>query len=284
MHQTAWRPARRKASPFVSELPYAIIEAQLPHATLSCNVQPLTVERAAKPIAARMMRSSRHQSTTSREIVRTHHWSDWAGVACFTALAALLWRRSPEFGIAVLPILCYELVVASSFLLRGPPRRTARGVLPRAVAYAHSFLPMVFLELTGRFRPEWLAPAADPVAKGVGVALWLIGVSVGFWPLWHLRRAFSIEPEARVLVTSGPYRWARHPIYAMYLLINAGLWLRHPSLPFAIVLLGWLGLLLLRVRAEERVLTEAFPEYAAYRRRVGAFGPKPAALLRAREA
>jgi protein-S-isoprenylcysteine O-methyltransferase Ste14 len=70
----------------------------------------------------------------------------------------------------------------------------------------------------------------------------------------------------------------------MYLLINAGLWLRHPSLPFAVVLLAWLTLLLLRIRAEERVLTAAFPEYAAYRRRVGAFGPKLASLLRTREA
>jgi protein-S-isoprenylcysteine O-methyltransferase Ste14 len=216
--------------------------------------------------------------------VRTHHWSDWAGLACFTALAALLWRRSPEFGLAVLPALCYELLVAASFVLRRPPARTAQGWMPRAVAYAHSFLPMVFLELAGRFRPEWLAPAEEPALRAAGVVLWFAGGVMGFWPLWHLRRAFSIEPQARVLVTSGPYRLARHPIYAMYLLINAGLWLRHPSLAFGVVLLVWLGLLLIRIRAEERVLTEAFPEYSAYRRRVGAFGPRPGALLRAREA
>ncbi len=218
------------------------------------------------------------------ENVRTHHWSDWAGLACFTTLAALLWRRSPELGLAVLPALCYELLVAASFVLRRPPARTAQGWMPRAVAYTHSFLPMVFLELAGRFRPDWLASAEEPAFRAAGIGLWLAGAVIGFWPLWHLRRAFSIEPQARVLVTSGPYRWARHPIYAMYLLINGGLWLRHPSLPFAVVLLAWLGLLLIRIRAEERVLTEAFPEYAAYRRRVGALGPRLGALLRAREA
>lgn len=216
--------------------------------------------------------------------MRTHHWSDWAGLACFTALAWLLWRRSPEFGIAVLPVLCYELLVAMSFLLRQPARRTVSGFVPRTIAYAHSFLPMVFLELAGRFAPQWLAPTADPVARTAGVGLWLVGACIGFWPLWHLRHAFSIEPEARVLVTSGPYRWARHPIYAMYLLINAGLWLRHPSLAFGLVLLAWLFLLVWRTRAEERVLLAAFPEYASYRERVGAFGPKLWARLGAREA
>ncbi|MGH7517786.1 MAG: methyltransferase family protein [Gemmatimonadales bacterium] len=218
------------------------------------------------------------------ETVRTHHWSDWAGLACFTALAGLLWRRSPELGLAVLPALCYELLVAASFVLRYPPARSARGWLPRTVAYAHSFLPMVFLELAGRFRPEWLAPAGEPALQAAGIGLWLAGAVIGFWPLWHLRRAFSIEPEARMLVTSGPYRLARHPIYAMYLLINTGLWLRHPSLPFAVVLVVWFGLLLIRIRAEERVLSDAFPEYAAYRRRVGAFGPRLAGFLRADEA
>ncbi len=230
-----------------------------------------------------MMRSA-GRSWPEPDTVRTHHWSDWAGLAAFTGLAVLLWRRSPEFGLAVLPVLCYELLVAVSFVLRGPATRRASGLVPRAVAYAHSFLPMVFLELAGRFHPEWLAATENPVLRVAGVGLWLAGAVLGFWPLWHLRRAFSIEPEARILVTSGPYRLARHPIYAMYLLINGGLWLRHPSVPFAVVLLIWLVLLMSRIRAEERVLADAFPEYAAYRRRVGAFGPRPGALLRAREA
>jgi protein-S-isoprenylcysteine O-methyltransferase Ste14 len=143
---------------------------------------------------------------------------------------------------------------------------------------------MLFLEVASRFSAEWLAPTDNALARTAGVAFWLVGACIGFWPLWHLRKAFSIEPEARVLVTSGPYRWARHPIYAMYLLINAGLWLRHPTLPFALVLLAWVVLLLLRIRAEEQVLLAAFPEYRIYRERVGAFGPKPRAFLSTREA
>jgi protein-S-isoprenylcysteine O-methyltransferase Ste14 len=92
--------------------------------------------------------------------------------------------------------------------------------------------------------------------------------------VWHLRRSFSVEPEARALVTTGPYRFARHPIYAVYLLVNAGILLGHLTVPFAAVLAVWIGLMVLRIRYEEAVLTNAFPDYRAYRARVGAFGPR----------
>jgi len=106
----------------------------------------------------------------------------------------------------------------------------------------------------------------------VGAVLWIAGALLSLWPLWYLRRSFSVEPEARALVTSGPYRLARHPIYTVYLLINAGILLRHFTLPFAAVVGVWLVSLLLRIRYEEGVLSSAFPEYLEYRRRVRAFG------------
>jgi len=45
-------------------------------------------------------------------------------------------------------------------------------------------------------------------------------------------------------------------------------------LPFGTVLAIWLALLAVRIRYEERVLEGVFPEYAAYRARVGALGPR----------
>jgi len=83
---------------------------------------------------------------------------------------------------------------------------------------------------------------------------------------------YAANPTEGGLVTTGPYRWARHPIYTVYLLINTGILLRHFTLPFAGVLALWLGTLFLRVRYEESVLAGAFPEYPDYRRRVRAFG------------
>jgi protein-S-isoprenylcysteine O-methyltransferase Ste14 len=204
--------------------------------------------------------------------VTTRHWSDWAGTLAFTAIGVGLWRQAPEFGILILPGLIQELLIAVSFLVRGRARAGAPTLASRVVAYANSFLIMVFVMVASRVQPEWLRPTPEPVLRTAGAVLWLAGAVLCLWPLWYLRRSFSLEPEARTLVTSGPYRLARHPIYTVYLLINTGILLRHLTLPFALVMAAWIALLLVRVRYEEGVLASTFPEYPEYRRRVRAFG------------
>jgi protein-S-isoprenylcysteine O-methyltransferase Ste14 len=143
---------------------------------------------------------------------------------------------------------------------------------------------MGFLWLASTRHREWIHPTEQAELWWLGTVLWLSGAILALWPLWHLRRSFSIEPEARTLVTSGPYRFARHPVYAVYLLINLGILLRHLTAPFAIVMAVWLGLLLIRIRFEEKVLADAFPAYREYRRRVAAFGPRLWPMTRDREA
>jgi protein-S-isoprenylcysteine O-methyltransferase Ste14 len=196
------------------------------------------------------------------------------GTAAFTALAVSLWRRAPEFGVLVVPGLLQEILVAISFLLRGRARQGAPGWAARAVAYAHTFVVMGFLLIAAEHHRDWVRPTPSPELRTAGTILWLCGALLAIWPVWHLRRSFSVEPEARALVTTGPYRFARHPIYAVYLLVNAGILLGHLTVPFAVVLAVWVGLMVLRIRYEEAVLTSAFPDYRAYRARVGAFGPR----------
>jgi protein-S-isoprenylcysteine O-methyltransferase Ste14 len=208
------------------------------------------------------------------QIRSTRHWSDWVGVAVFTAIGVNVYRQSPELGILILPGILQELIVTASFLLRPRPRRAASGWMPRLVAYANSFGVMLFLLYAAARHPDWVGPTDNPSLRTAGAFLWLGGAVLSLWPLWYLRRSFSIEPEARDLVTNGPYRWARHPIYAVYLLINGGILLGHFTFPFAAVLAAWLVLLLVRVRYEEQVLATTFPQYGEYRRRVGAFGPR----------
>jgi protein-S-isoprenylcysteine O-methyltransferase Ste14 len=80
--------------------------------------------------------------------------------------------------------------------------------------------------------------------------------------LWHLRYAFSIEPAARRLVTSGPYAISRHPVYAGYVAQYLGMLITLPSVPFALALTLWAAAMIDRMYLEEAVLREAFPEYA----------------------
>jgi protein-S-isoprenylcysteine O-methyltransferase Ste14 len=88
-----------------------------------------------------------------------------------------------------------------------------------------------------------------------------------------LGRCFGILPEARGLVTSGPYRFVRHPLYTCEAVAFLGLLLPVVS-PLSLTIYGaYLGLTVLRSRYEEEVLLAAFPEYAAYRRSTRRFIP-----------
>ena len=93
-----------------------------------------------------------------------------------------------------------------------------------------------------------------------------------------LGTCFGVLPEARGLVTRGPYRLVRHPVYLGELGACAGLVLGAPSawnLTAAAVLLG---AQLVRMRLEERALETEFPEYAAYAAHTPRLIPMPVRL------
>lgn len=77
------------------------------------------------------------------------------------------------------------------------------------------------------------------------------------------------------LVTSGPYRVVRHPIYTSMLCLMVGTGVVvSPPLLFALGLVFFIAGTEIRVRAEERLLASHFGDtYAEYRRRVPAYVP-----------
>jgi protein-S-isoprenylcysteine O-methyltransferase Ste14 len=198
--------------------------------------------------------------------------ADWVGFLCFGALAATTVSKMPAVGVLMAPTLALECFTALSFLIREPPRAALRGPWPRLTAYGGTFLLLVFVQVSHRYAPAWLSPTTWAPLQGIGSLMWIAGSVFSAYSLYYLRYSFSIEPEARRLITSGPYSLARHPIYTGYLGQYGGMWLLYPTLPFAVVLLTWVVLVAERIRNEERVLGAAFPEYADYQRSVGALG------------
>ncbi len=83
----------------------------------------------------------------------------------------------------------------------------------------------------------------------------------------QLGNAFSVTPQARMLVTHGIYSKIRHPVYVFSALAIAGLvlYVDRPELLLLVILL--IPMQVVRARAEERVLTQKFGEkYLAYKR------------------
>jgi protein-S-isoprenylcysteine O-methyltransferase Ste14 len=206
---------------------------------------------------------------------RTRPVSDWIG-CCFELLFAVyLLRGANELGLLLVPIVAHQLLMSAGFLLRPAARAKLSTWHSRFVSYGTYLLVPVFLAIAQSWMPQTVTPTANAALRNLGALVWLAGCIYGVLGVWELRYSFSIEPQARTLVTSGPYRWARHPIYAAYLAQYAGIFLIRPSMPFAIVLLVWLGMLIPRLRFEERILQRTFPEYSSYAHNVGMFMPLP---------
>lgn len=97
-----------------------------------------------------------------------------------------------------------------------------------------------------------------------GEIIAMAGSAVLFAGAFTLGRSFSVLPEARALVTTGPYRYVRHPVYLGEIIAYSGLLLASLS-PLNAALAGLFCVgQFLRMGLEERALKSAFPEYAAY--------------------
>ena len=101
----------------------------------------------------------------------------------------------------------------------------------------------------------------------------LIGNIYGLMALRHLGRSFSIFPEGRRLVTTGPYRYVRHPLYIAESIAALGAMINFLSPASVVIVVTQLLLQFARMHYEEKVLRQTFPEYAAYARRTAKIIP-----------
>jgi protein-S-isoprenylcysteine O-methyltransferase Ste14 len=112
----------------------------------------------------------------------------------------------------------------------------------------------------------------------LGVAITVAGLGVAVWARACLGGNWSSSVTVKVahqLITNGPYRWVRHPIYSGMILALLGTALvRDEPRGLLAVLLLYAGFMI-KSRIEERFMTRIFgAEYENYRRHTGAIFPR----------
>jgi protein-S-isoprenylcysteine O-methyltransferase Ste14 len=208
-------------------------------------------------------------------------WYGYSAVLMWPSIAVLLrpsmaydaWQllEQPEYMwfylrlFSVAAAFAFNLLLIWLLLVRDPVANKSRGLLPRLCALGGSFLGVSIIHLQ---------PALLPLPwQALSTFLTLAGGAGSVIVLAHLGKAFFIMPEARMLVTGGPYAFARHPLYAVEMITIIGLALQFQQPWAGCLALGMIVLQVTRSIFEERVLLHAYPEYVAYRARTARFIP-----------
>jgi protein-S-isoprenylcysteine O-methyltransferase Ste14 len=147
-------------------------------------------------------------------------------------------------------------VLAIAFIVRPDPVDRSRGVAEIIVPLIGSVLPFGLL---------FTQPSAWIMGNKVLLTMifcWMtLATAFTAWSLWALRHSFSITVEARALVTSGPYRWVRHPVHLGEILAAAAVVVWRWSLMNIVLFILFVTIQLLRARWEEVKLARIFSDY-----------------------
>jgi protein-S-isoprenylcysteine O-methyltransferase Ste14 len=186
-----------------------------------------------------------------------HYWQGWLFWIVF--LASVLW--------ITLYFLKYDPHLIAGRIEAGPraeQRKSQRIIQAFAGLLAATLIvvPAYEYRLHGSSVPTPLVLAADAL---VAISFWL--VFVVFQANTFAAGTVKVEAEQRV-ISSGPYRFVRHPMYAggaMGLLATP---LALGSFWAVLIALAIVGIIVIRLLDEERYLSANLPGYNAYRREV----------------
>jgi protein-S-isoprenylcysteine O-methyltransferase Ste14 len=184
------------------------------------------------------------------------------------------WLHLASF--AWLVFLAYWVVSAlklKSVKLREPRGERLIQLIFMVIAYV-----LMFNDGVGR---GWLAtrfvPASPAIGK-IGVAVTVAGIALAIWARWHLGENWSATvtlKEGHELISSGPYRHVRHPIYTGMLLAFVGTALAlgeyRALISVCIVLVAFYA----KAKKEEHFLAQEFGDkFREHSRRTGMFLPR----------
>ena len=169
----------------------------------------------------------------------------------------ILFLLTPTFTITDWIYVLQHFIVLVIALTRPQPKLWDYSIassMAVGASYAYPYAQVIYL----RWSP------GDVASPTVGLVLVTLAAGLSFVSLLTMGRLFGVRPALRGLVTRGPYRFVRHPMYLSYILADIGYNLQEWNfVTLLLVLVGWMSLVY-RIQAEERVLSQhaEWPAYA----------------------
>jgi protein-S-isoprenylcysteine O-methyltransferase Ste14 len=174
-----------------------------------------------------------------------------------------------RFWLTVAVWACWAVFAGGAGVVRSRPGDRVDDHGTRAWADAATVLSLAAAILVSARLPVTAVPVGPWLAFGVGAAIVVLGTALRVWAARTLGRLFTqsvMVREGHRVISSGPYRFVRHPGYAGMGVSLVGLAVMLGNWGSVLVaLLGFLAGHLPRIRVEERVLEDALgEEYRAY--------------------
>jgi protein-S-isoprenylcysteine O-methyltransferase Ste14 len=176
---------------------------------------------------------------------------------CVTSVElVILFLLTPTFTITDWVYVLQHFIVLGIALTRPQPKLrdySLASSMAVAIAYTYPYAQVIYL----RWSPGYVASTA------AGLVLVMLAAGLSLVSLLAMGRLFGVRPALRGLVTTGPYRFVRHPMYLSYILADIGYNLQEWNfVTLLLVLVGWASLVY-RIHAEERLLSQHV-EWPAY--------------------
>jgi len=219
----------------------------------------------------------------STAIIVSALYGDWS----FAGIKAIIFNPDVLNFVYTITAILFDLLVIFSYLIRIKPvsdKGKARGFQERWYPIITVLIPMIsFTYLLYRpipiesdfiFRNLYQSQSFVHTVVLAGFLFSLVGCTLSAIVLWRLRNSFSLMVEVRQLVTTGMYKYMRHPLYFSELTHALGttlLLLNSVTLSIYII---FFTLEVIRAKFEERKFLRVLPEYAAYKARTGFLFPK----------
>jgi protein-S-isoprenylcysteine O-methyltransferase Ste14 len=152
--------------------------------------------------------------------------------------------------------LIFSIMIIYFTILRLPPKANAIGIEPRISAIIGTFALLTLIALpTGEISSSF---------RVFSTILIVVGTFLSLYCLSWLGKSFSIMATARKLVTNGPYRIVRHPLYLAEAIAGIGIVISNWSIAAILVGAVHFAFQFRRMFNEEGVLRRTFPEYQEY--------------------